>query len=94
MTNSQARALVERRAQEWHKRYYSQLNGATLAFVCMTEDEWGNPDFPTFLAKLPDGRTIQLEVSRDPEGNGGGFIFGMDFPDMADFDKESGFDKL
>lgn len=59
-------------------RYYSSLNGAKIVrFQGMTNDEdWGD-GFPTFLVQFPDGSKGTIEISQDPEGNGGGFIFGL-----------------
>ena len=36
--------------------------------------------FPSFTARLKDGSETDIEVSRDPEGNGGGFLFGLPLP--------------
>jgi len=63
--------------------YYSSLEGATiLSFDGMTGEEAdiGISAFPTFTAKLKNGLKVTLEISQDPEGNGGGFIFGLPHP--------------
>jgi hypothetical protein len=31
--------------------------------------------FPTFILSHPKKATIKIDVSQDPEGNGGGFLF-------------------
>jgi hypothetical protein len=70
------------RGNAFYDRYYVQLEGATIhSYVGMNEE------FPTFDVKLKNGQIVRLEVSRDPEGNGGGFLFGLLQPDMSDWDK-------
>jgi hypothetical protein len=72
------------RGNAFHTRYYKQLEGAKIVrFYGMTEDE-----FPTFEVELDNCQIVKIEVSRDPEGNGGGFIFGLNHPDMSDWDKK------
>lgn len=65
------------------RQYYASLEGAEIIkFVGMTQDEF-NPygdGFPTFLVKFANGKKGTIEISQDPEGNGGGFIFGLDIP--------------
>lgn len=74
------REFYQERANAFYDRYYSQLDGATIhSYVGMNEE------FPTFDVKLSNGQIVRLEVSRDPEGNGGGFIFGLNQPDMSDW---------
>lgn len=66
----------------FYKKYYSSLEGATIVkFVGMTgEDEYGTTPFPTFIVRFADGNLRQIEISQDEEGNGGGFVFGLDLP--------------
>ena len=61
--------------------YYGSLVGATIvSFDGMnTEDDLGD-GFPTFTVKFKNGSVNQIEISQDPEGNGGGFIFGLENP--------------
>jgi hypothetical protein len=70
-------------ANEFWDRYYRQLEGATVVqFVGVVPDEleeW--IAFPTLVVRLKDGSICELEISQDPEGNGGGFIFGLPTPD-------------
>jgi len=66
----------------WDK-YYRQLEGATVVqFVGVIPNE-DEPyiAFPTLVVRLKDGSICELEISQDPEGNGGGFIFGLPHPD-------------
>ena len=61
--------------------YYRQLEGATISKflgVIPTEEDWIS--FPTFEVMLRDGSLIEIEISQDPEGNGGGFVFGLPSP--------------
>ena len=44
-------------------------------------EEFGGTGFPQFLVKLSTGEIIEIEVSKDPEGNDGGFLFGL--PDFT-----------
>lgn len=61
--------------------YYSSLEGAKIIkFVEMREGEYGEGEFPVFLVKFADGSIDEIEISRDEEGNGGGFIFGLPVP--------------
>ena len=62
-------------------KYYRGLEGATIVkFNGMTEDDMGGDGFPSFTVKFKNGEIGQIEISRDPEGNGGGFIFGLELP--------------
>jgi hypothetical protein len=72
------------RGKAFYNRYYKQLEGAKIVrYYGMSEGE-----FPTFEVELSNYQIIKIEISRDPEGNGGGFVFGLDHPDMADWDKK------
>lgn len=91
-----SREKYEARGREFYRRYYNQLVGATvIEFVGMNlsdqDKEVGiGPAFPCFKVKFQDGSYGLIEVSRDEEGNGGGFLFGMPFPTMDDYDKKHG----
>lgn len=79
------------RSAEFHKRYYKQLEGATIVYYRGMVDGEANPyeGFPQFAVRLANGQEIDIEISKDPEGNGGGFIFGMNQPDMSDWAKKT-----
>ena len=68
---------------DYWKDYYAQLDGATIVkYLGIVKDEidsYGKP-FPLFAVVLKDGTKVQLEISQDEEGNGGGFIFGLPLP--------------
>ena len=57
------------------KDYYEQLVGATITGYKEVEDEHALDPFPCYDMTLKDGTKIRVEVSRDEEGNGGGFLF-------------------
>jgi hypothetical protein len=51
--------------------YYKQLEGFKIHKYLGTDEE----DFAQFHLKKSGHKDIMIEVSRDPEGNGGGFLF-------------------
>lgn len=66
---------------DYFTKYYKGLEGATIvSFDGMEEDEWGGDAFPLFTVKFKSGDVGQISISQDPEGNGGGFIFGLATP--------------
>ena len=66
--------------ERWNEGYYSVLNGAKIIrFLGTVPEEFGGTGFPQFLVKLSTGEII--EISKDPEGNDGGFLFGL--PDFT-----------
>ena len=65
--------------------YYVQLEGFTIAKYMGVEPEPdGMEGFPRFLLTKRGHEDIMIEVSRDPEGNGGGFLFISDPKPMGD----------
>jgi len=58
--------------------YYSAFEGAIIVkFLGVVDDDTtASGGFPTFEVKYKDGTIGKMEVSKDPEGNGGGFLFG------------------
>ena len=79
-TQSTIAELNARETAFW-QRYYAAFEGATIIkFVGIVDDDpTANGGFPTFENKYKDGTIGKMEVSRDPEGNGGGFLFGGDY---------------
>lgn len=58
------------------EQYYSQLVGFEIVGFHFQRDEHGDDEgWPVFELKHPSGETVELVLSRDPEGNGGGFGF-------------------
>lgn len=68
-------------ADTFWKEYYGSLVGAKiLSFEGMnTEDDYGD-GFPEFKVLMPNRTIALISISQDPEGNGGGFIFGLPLP--------------
>jgi len=63
---------------EYYAKYYGDLVGATiLSFDGMQNEEDFGDGFPSFTVKFKDGEIGQIQISQDAEGNGGGFIFGL-----------------
>ena len=56
------------------QKYYGQLIGSKIIGFKFEEDEWGGDDWPIFTLQLGNQK-VQLTLSQDPEGNGGGFAF-------------------
>ena len=56
--------------------YYQQLDGFTIVkYMGAVDDEYGGDPFPQFLLRKQGHEDIMIEVSRDHEGNEGGFPF-------------------
>ena len=71
---------AEIKAQEldYFTKYYGDLVGAKiLSFEGMQDDDLGGDGFPTFTVLFESGDIGKIQISGDPEGNGGGFIFGL-----------------
>lgn len=66
-----SREAYEQRAKVYWQNYYGQLEGCTIVKY-VGEDEYG---FPTLIVRYPNGESHEVQISRDPEGNGGGFLF-------------------
>ena len=76
--------------ERWNEGYYSVLNGAKIIrFLGTVPEEFGGNGFPQFLVKLSTGEIIEMEVSKDPEGNGGGFLFGLPNFTLPEFRENS-----
>ena len=56
------------------QKYYSQLVGAKIIGFRFVEDEYVLEPFPVFTLRL-GGQTVDMSLSMDEEGNGGGFAF-------------------
>jgi len=55
-------------------KYYSQLIGATVVGFKWYKDEYLLEPMPVFTLSLM-GKKVELTLSMDEEGNGGGFGF-------------------
>ena len=58
---------------DMHK-YYAQLIGATIVGFKLENDQDALAPFPVFTLELA-GQRVELALSMDAEGNGGGFGF-------------------
>ena len=58
--------------------YYASMVGGVV------ESTDGDAEFPVIKMRLPSGQRIKIEVSRDGEGNGPGFLFGLPEPIKVD----------
>jgi len=56
------------------KKYYNQLIGAKVIGFRMEEEAFALSPFPVFTLQLGDQK-VDLALSMDEEGNGGGFGF-------------------
>lgn len=66
-------------ASDFWTKYYGDLVGSKiLSFNGMKDNEEGFGDgFPSFTVMFKSGEIGEIQISQDPEGNGGGFIFGL-----------------
>ena len=76
------REAYDRRAKVYWQSYYSQLEGTRIVKYLGDKD-----GFPSFIVEYPDGEHYELQVSRDPEGNDGGFLFLPFEPNMDEYDR-------
>ena len=56
------------------KTYYDQLIGCKIVDFKFEEDEYALAPFPVFTLQLDDQK-VEMSLSQDEEGNGGGFAF-------------------
>lgn len=71
--------MAKSQEQRWAEGYYGALVGLTVRKVeVVVNDDIGYPElWPTITMVADDGEEFVIEVSRDPEGNGAGFLFGL-----------------
>lgn len=58
---------------DMHK-YYAQLVGCKIVGFKFEQEEYALAPFPVFTLEV-DGQRVELALSMDAEGNGGGFGF-------------------
>jgi hypothetical protein len=71
---------------KWITEYYGALLGGTITKVGHRRQNGDNESYPWFEVTKPTGEVYEVEVSRDEEGNGPGFLFGL--PDPNDKPKK------
>ena len=79
MTREQA----EKEHLKWLRSYYGSLRGFKCVSVSvkMEDDGYGMPEpWPRLTFENARGERLVIEVSRDEEGNGPGFLFGLPLP--------------
>lgn len=59
----------------FYQRYYGSMVGGTI-----TKTGTSGEGFHFFEVRMPDGRKFKCEISQDEEGNGPGFLFGLENP--------------
>jgi hypothetical protein len=59
----------------FYQRYYGSMVGGRITGTGTTKD-----GFHFFEVEMPDGKKLKCEISRDEEGNGPGFLFGLENP--------------
>lgn len=67
---------------KFYSAYYSQLEGCTITHTRVKNEDgllW-----PVLTITAPDGEVFSIEVSRDEEGNGPGFLFGLPVPSRTE----------
>ena len=76
--STQAKKLADQ-DKEWKLKYYSFLKGARIVNVEIFEDELftgSDQNWPVIIIEK-DNQLFELQISRDEEGNGPGFMFGL-----------------
>jgi hypothetical protein len=61
----------------FHNDYYSQLMGYYVVGVKNEIDEYSDGVWPILVFSNKEGDVIECTLSRDEEGNGPGFMFGL-----------------
>ena len=71
--------MAKSEEHRWMEGYYGALVGLTVTSVQVVEnDDMGYPElWLTITMVSEDGEEFAVEVSRDQEGNGAGFLFGL-----------------
>lgn len=70
----------EKKDKEWKQKYYSFLKGAKIVNVEVFEDDLftgADKNWVCITIEKAEGVRYELQLSRDEEGNGPGFMFGL-----------------
>lgn len=66
----------------WLRRYLAPLVASVIIEVDVLEEDEGA--WPILVVVTKDRETFRLEISRDEEGNGPGFIHGLPFSEPVE----------
>jgi hypothetical protein len=66
---------ISKESKKTFDDYYQQLIGYKIVSYKLDDEYEDVEPFPTFILSHPKKATIKIDVSQDPEGNGGGFLF-------------------
>jgi hypothetical protein len=80
MSSPQYQKLTDQ-DKDWKLKYYSFLKGAKIINVEIFEDDLftgTDQNWPVIIIEK-NGQTFELQLSRDEEGNGPGFMFGLPY---------------
>lgn len=74
---------------DWMRKYLAPLVGARITKVGVVADDGGQhgETWPVLHVELADGQRLKLQICRDAEGNGAGFIHGLPSPKAGDFER-------
>lgn len=82
---------TEQQERDWFTRYYEGAVGLTVTGVAWVTEVTGSDgtvyglepyeQMAELLCTDEHGETYRLGISRDPEGNGPGFLFGLPEPE-------------
>ena len=75
----------------WLRGYYSSLINCRVVGVKVNSqvDDYGQELWPVIVFEDASGEQFECEISRDPEGNGAGFLFGLPQYVLPDTVKEA-----
>jgi len=68
--------MNQKQYKEYLTKYYNGLKGFKVESFFLNDTDKSIDAFPTFTLRKGD-QVLTIEISRDSEGNGGGFVFGL-----------------
>ncbi len=74
---------------DWMKVYLAPLVGAKIVAVGVVSDDGGSRGdiWPVLHVELADGTKYKLQICRDAEGNGAGWIHGLPNPKAGTYER-------
>ena len=75
-TSKMTREEIRIQSVKFQNAYYNMLKGYTITDVLMEENmEFPSGDlWPSLLLRNREGKTLEIRINQDPEGNGSGHI--------------------